>query len=50
MSALPLFATLTARLDGKNLLDSRYRLTQGGVVREGYRTGRVFSIGFSWRQ
>ena len=47
--ALPLFGTLAARLEGKNLLDSPWRLTQGGVVREGYRAGRVFSVGFSWK-
>jgi outer membrane receptor protein involved in Fe transport len=47
---VPVFGTLSARLDARNLLDSRFELRQGAVVREGYRTGRVFSIGFSWRQ
>ncbi len=46
----PLFATLGARLDGKNLLNARYLQTQGPAVREGYLSGRVFSIGFSWQQ
>jgi outer membrane receptor protein involved in Fe transport len=46
----PLFGGLRGRADVKNLLDAPYRLTQGTVVREGYRSGRVFSIGFSWRQ
>jgi TonB-dependent receptor len=46
----PLFGTLGARVDGKNLLNSRFLQTQGGVIREGYWSGRVFSIGFSWRQ
>jgi outer membrane receptor for ferrienterochelin and colicin len=48
---LPLYdGALSLRVDAKNLLDSRYQLTQGQVVREGYRSGRVFSIGFNWRQ
>ncbi|HEU5219016.1 MAG TPA: TonB-dependent receptor, partial [Gemmatimonadales bacterium] len=47
---LPLFGGVSARADAKNLLDSRYRLTQGGALREGYRSGRVFSIGFSWKE
>src|SRR6185436_19365948 len=46
----PLFNGLSGRADFKNLLDARYQITQGGVVREGYRAGRVFSIGFSWKQ
>jgi outer membrane receptor protein involved in Fe transport len=46
----PLFGGIRGRADVKNLLDAPYRLTQGTVVREGYRSGRVFSIGFSWRQ
>lgn len=48
--AFPLFGGLAGRADVKNLLDADYRVTQGGVVREGYRTGRIFSIGFSWKQ
>ena len=48
--AFPLFGGLRGRADVKNLLDAPYRLTQGGVIREGYRSGRVFSIGFNWRQ
>ena len=48
--AFPLFGGLRGRADVKNLLDAPYRITQGGVVREGYRAGRVFSIGFNWRQ
>lgn len=46
----PLFGTLGARIDGKNLLNSRFLQTQGPVIREGYISGRVFSIGFSWKQ
>lgn len=48
--AFPLFGSLSGRFDAKNLFDADYRITQGGVVREGYRAGRVFSIGFSWKQ
>src|SRR5690606_41675386 len=44
----PLFASVSAKLDVKNLLDSRYEVTQGTVVRERYRTGRVFSAGVTW--
>lgn len=45
----PLFASVSAKLDVKNLLDSRYEVTQGTVVRERYRTGRVFSAGVTWQ-
>ena len=48
--AFPLFGGVSGRADVKNLLDADYRITQGGVVREGYRAGRIFSIGLSWRQ
>jgi outer membrane receptor protein involved in Fe transport len=37
------------KLDAENLLDARTELTQGGVVRERYRTGRSFSLGVTWR-
>jgi outer membrane receptor protein involved in Fe transport len=46
----PLFGGLSARADAKNLLDAPYRITQGGVVRHGYVSGRIFSLGFSWKQ
>lgn len=46
----PLLGGLSGRADFKNLLDAPYRLTQGSVTREAYRAGRVFSIGFSWKQ
>ena len=45
----PLFASVSAKLDVKNLLDSPHEVTQGTVVRERYRTGRVFSAGVTWR-
>ncbi len=46
----PLLGTLSGRFDAKNLLDADYVIAQGGVTRESYRAGRVFSIGFSWKQ
>ena len=45
----PLKAGLNAKIDLRNVLDSKYEVTQGTVVREAYRAGRVFSAGFSWR-
>ncbi|MGQ0702202.1 MAG: TonB-dependent receptor domain-containing protein [Gemmatimonadales bacterium] len=47
---LPLIGGLGMRVDARNLLDAPYRLTQGTVIREGYRSGRVFAIGFNWKQ
>ncbi|HJR62148.1 MAG TPA: TonB-dependent receptor [Gemmatimonadaceae bacterium] len=46
----PLVGGLTGTLDGKNLLDDPYEVTQGAVTREFYRAGRVFSVGFAWRR
>lgn len=45
-----LLRDITARVDAKNLLDSRYRFMQGNLEREGYNAGRVFSMGLSWKQ
>jgi TonB-dependent receptor len=45
----PLVATLTGRLDAKNLLDAPYELVQGPVTREYYKTGRTFGLGFTWQ-
>lgn len=39
----------SVKLDAENLLDARTEFTQGGVVRQSYRTGRAFSLGVSWR-
>jgi len=41
---------LSARLDGKNLLDSPFEVRQGSVVRERYRAGRVLSLGLKLQQ
>jgi outer membrane receptor protein involved in Fe transport len=45
----PLFASLTGRFDVRNLLDAEYRVMQGPLLREGYRTGRVIQAGLSWQ-
>jgi hypothetical protein len=46
----PLFRTLSARIDAKNVLDADYVISQGGVTRQSYRAGRVLSVGFTWKQ
>ena len=46
---LPLFEAVSAKLDAKNLLDAPYEVRQGSVTRERYRTGRVLSVGLTWR-
>ena len=46
----PFFAGLSAKLDMKNLLDSPYKVTQGTVLREYYKGGRVISFGLTWKQ
>ena len=46
---LPVLKSLDARLDAKNLMDAEYRFTQGTLVRESYRAGRVVSVGLNWR-
>jgi hypothetical protein len=45
---VPVVASTSIRFDAKNLLDSPYRVDQGGVTRLRYQTGRVFSFGASW--
>ena len=46
---LPMFAQASVKLDARNLLDSPVTFDQGGVIRHRYTTGRVFSVGFTWR-
>ncbi|MGA1360718.1 MAG: hypothetical protein ACO32Z_05950, partial [Gemmatimonadaceae bacterium] len=46
---LPISARAEISLDARNLLDAPFRLTQGPVVREGYRTGRGITVGMRWR-
>lgn len=44
----PVVGGLSGRLDAKNVLDAPYEVTQGSVVREHYRAGRVIQAGLSW--
>jgi hypothetical protein len=46
----PIMGSLFARFDARNLFDARYLVTQGDVVRESYRTGRIVQMGFTWRR
>ena len=46
---VPVLHSTSLRVDAKNLLDSPYRVLQGGVTRMEYRAGRVFSLGASWQ-
>ena len=45
----PLIGGVAAKIDARNLFDSETLVKQGNVVRESYRTGRVFSAGLTWR-
>ena len=47
---VPLARDFSVKLDGRNLLDSRYLMTQGGVTRLQYSTGRVFVLLFHWQR
>lgn len=46
----PVLGSLSGRVDARNILDARYRYMQGNLEREGYNSGRSFSLGFSWKQ
>ena len=46
---LPLFAEASLKIDARNLLDSPVTFEQAGVTRHRYTTGRVFSLGFTWK-
>lgn len=46
----PLVAGLSGRFDARNVLDARFLQRQGDVTRDGYRTGRVFQAGVTWRR
>ncbi|MDQ3222035.1 MAG: TonB-dependent receptor, partial [Gemmatimonadota bacterium] len=46
---IPVLRGTSLKADAKNLLDSPYRVRQGGVTRLEYRAGRVFSLGASWQ-
>jgi hypothetical protein len=45
---LPVVASVSLKLDAKNLLDAPYRMTQGDVVRWRYTSGRLFQFAFTW--
>ena len=45
----PLMSTVSGRFDARNLLDAAYETVQGAVVREYWKTGRIFQMGFVWR-
>jgi TonB-dependent receptor len=45
----PVVSSLSGRFDAKNVLDDPYETVQGSVVRESFRTGRVFQLGLVWR-
>lgn len=47
---MPVTEALTLKLDGKNVLDAPYRLTQGDVLRTRYLSGRVFGFTVTWRR
>lgn len=40
---------LYVKVDGRNLLNSRYLMTQGGVTRYRYLTGRIWVVTFRWQ-
>jgi outer membrane receptor protein involved in Fe transport len=52
---IPLMQTLEAKVDGKNLLNTAYRTTQGHLANGDpnyqlyYTAGRVFQMGVTWR-
>jgi outer membrane receptor protein involved in Fe transport len=45
----PLVKGIAGRFDARNLLDARFRIEQGPVTRESYRTGRIFNFGLNWQ-
>lgn len=45
----PVFRGISGKADLKNLLDSRFEVVQGTVLREAYRSGRTLGLGLSWQ-
>ena len=48
-TSIPVRGAFAVKLDAKNLLDAPHLVRQGDVIRERYITGRVVSLGVSWR-
>ena len=46
---LPVVGSLSAKVDAKNLLNEAHEQRIGSVLRESYRTGRVYTFGLAWR-
>ena len=44
----PVTGNASIKIDAKNLLDTPVHITQGGVTRLWYRTGRTVSVGMTW--
>jgi outer membrane receptor protein involved in Fe transport len=44
----PLLNGVSAKLNGRNLLDAPYEERAGGITRLRYRSGRVASLSFTW--
>lgn len=44
----PLLRGVSGKIDGRNLLNAPYEVTQGTVQREFYRVGRGLTFGLSW--
>ncbi len=40
---------VSVKVDARNLLDSEYLMTQGGVTRLRYTTGRIWVVAFKWQ-
>jgi TonB-dependent receptor len=49
-ASVPVTSTLSLKLDARNVLDAAHFVRQGEVTRERYTTGRVLSLGVSWRR
>ena len=45
---VPILRNLMAKFEARNLLDAKYLLDQGGVVRQSYLSGRIFGVSFKW--
>lgn len=44
----PVTGNASLKIDAKNLLDTPVHISQGGVTRLWYRTGRMISVGMTW--